>query len=323
MGTCLFTSAGENIDFPWLHEVMFVLPEGPESNQPEVELVLTGLVRSKKEGSELVFVHRGEIYSLKNRSSDWLSINNSSGDWITNKILNHKYQKVKSSTEIGKYHVRPQPSALSIATTVSSSEMLGDIEVYCSDETFKHMQKDMPREPKLLSKNPIFSLFSVTFPSQDMFLFRISFRTRFGLRDYHSQIGFDVQGPDLAMDSIRQDIVCQVSNVSRTGELWQKVGMLYKSVKTPQYEVAIVSHPLIALSTENMINTEKVADFSMETEDTDIKSAASPTRVICFDINRQDVLVQAVAGIIRAPGYYHYSKEFLDDMNKLMDDSQI
>lgn len=318
---CLFTSAGEEIDFPWLHEVILVLPEGPESD-PETELILSGLVRSKKENSKLIFVHRGEIYALTDRSSEWLSINTKPDDWLTNNLINHQYKKIelarRGKYNRGKYNIRPRRSDLAIPAAVSPGQgMLSNIEVYCSDKTYEHKQDDMPKEPRFSSNNPILSSFSVTFPSKEMLLFRVSFRTRFGLRDYHSQIAFDVQGSDLAMDSISKDITDQVSDVSRKKELWQKVGDLYNSAKRPQYEVAIVSHPSIALTIEHMENTLKLADFSMETKDTAIKSVASPARVMCFDINRKDVLVQAVAGIVKGPGYHSYSQEFLDGMEGL------
>jgi hypothetical protein len=312
---CLFISAREEIDFPWLSEVLSVLPEGPESKLLEVELVLNGLVRSKQEKSKIVFVHRGEIYALRDRSNEVLSTNQGLHDWITHKVLNYKYEKIKSAAH-GKCEVCSRPSALAIPAIIASVK-LGNIKVYCKDRTYEHKQANMPQEPKFKSKNPIFSSFSVTFPRREMNFFRISFRTGFGLRNHHSQVAFDVQGPDLAMRNIIEDITSKVTDVSRKQKLWQEVGVLYNSAKEPQYEVAIVGHPLISLATERMRNTEKLDDFSMDTKDTDIKSAASPTRVICFGINQKDVLVQAVAGITRGPGYYSYSQEFLEDMKKL------
>ena len=318
---CLFTSAGEDIDFPWLHEVILVLPDGPTPD-PETELILSGLVRPKKENAKLVFVHPGEIYGLRNRSSEWLSVD-TDGDWLTNKILNRnrQYKKIQSapSEGKGKYNIRPRQSDLPILSTVSPGQgMLSDVKVYCSKDTFEHKQDNMPKEPQYAAMTPVFCSFSVTFPTTEMQLFRISFKTRFGLRNYHSQIAFNVQGPDLTMNTIREDIANKVPEISRNKELWQMIGGLSLSAKEPQYEVTIVGHPAIMLTIESMENTKRSDDFSMESKEVPlIKSAASPTRVMCFDINSKGVLLQVAAGITKAPEHYDYSQEFLDSMKNL------
>jgi hypothetical protein len=311
---CLFTSTKDNVDIYWLNEVMVLAPNGPHATT-EREAIISGLVRATQEKSTLTFVQRGELYCLKDRSTQWLS----DTDWLTKKILNHpalnKYPRIEATEEKGKLLTRFRndfrPDKASIADLGTG---LSDVSVSCPAETVVHSVADMPTCPKLDQAEPIFSIFSLHFQEPVTQLFRISFRTKFGLHKYHSQITLDVEGPDLAIASILRDIA-RVPDAARKAELRQQMYDLSDNTKEPRYEIAIISHPSLALTIEHTENIKKPFDFKLDSKEIPIPSAASPTRGVFLDTSTRTFTVSAVATITQ-PVRTH-SPEFLKALEEL------
>ena len=318
---CLFTSATSAIDIYWLSEAILLCPDGP-SVKPEVELQLNGLVQPRCDSAKLTFVHRGEIYDIRERSEEWGSAAQSvAADWFCDRILSNpelaNSRWVRPSGP-GQVHIRPRHDLPAVMATVSAQKkLLPNINVY-------GVNKDLVRPNARTTdwqpvERPLFSTFEMEFDGGRMQLFRLSFRTTFGLRDYGMQVGVEAEGPDLAIHNIRTDISRSVESSARRLELRRRIDELYDSRLQPPYEIAIIGHPLIPFSVVDRVEADMPILFALESKGTPIRSAASPTRVEFFERAERKFFMRILMqfpGRVTSPGY---SEEFVTALEQLND----
>lgn len=296
---CLFTSSTDKIDVYWISEVILICPDGPQAN-PEVELHINGIVQPEKE-CNLTFVHRGEIYALKERSNEWS--NRTDGkmtDWFCEKVMNTKQlAAIRGAKPIdsNKMLIGCRTRLPHVNAEVTDRKRpIPDIHVSCAEKDFLHKGNEMPKEPLFDSEIPIFSQFALKFERAVMQLFRVSFRTKFGLSTSLSQVGIEVEGPENAISSIRGDIADMTKeNLDRRIELYRRIMTLYDNKRESQYDIILFSHPMIGINIENRINAALPITFPIESKGTPMKSAASLSRAAFFDMQSADFKVTVLA----------------------------
>lgn len=309
---CLATSSSDRVNVYWLGEAILVFPDGPYG-QREVALEVNGLARPNKAGDALTFAHRGEIYALEDRSGDWLV----KDDWYADRVLGNPEVPGKSLRREGEdkaiigFRQEFPPVEARIART--DENPISDIRVVSECETRRYTLKDMPTSATPDAK-AIVSTFRLQFREPEMQLFRVRFRTRFGITDYQNQLEMRVEGPDSAMNSIRQEIAKRVSEPHRS-ELRREVDLFSDHLLEPPYDVAIIPHPSLVATIEGMQNAEVPVSAPVETNGTPIKSAACPSRSLFFDMKKRDFQVRVVAQV--ATRRVVYSPEFLTAVQEI------
>lgn len=310
---CLFTSSSDHVDVFWLGEAILVCPDGPRKPRG-VELQVSGLARPvDANGGTLTFVHRGEIYGLEDRSSEWLA----DDDWYTDRVLRNPGVPGKgiSRTGVDKVLIRCRQEMPGINAQVfrNGESSISDLAVFGDKTSNEYASQDVPKDPT--GERALFSRFSIRLRQPVMQLFRIRFRTQFGITDYGNQIDMSIEGPGSAIEGIRVDIARHVQDPQRKEILRREIDRLFDCMLEPPYDISVIPHPSIAISVEGMQNAELPVSAPVESAGTPIHAAACPSRSLFFDMKRRDFLVRLVAQVTNRRA--EYSPEFLDAIRKL------
>lgn len=315
---CLTTSSTSKSDIFWLGEAILVYPDGLQRGKRDVLLEVNGLVRPNlgKDEGKLTFMHRGEIYDLEERSTDWLSEN----DWYVKHVFRNSVLPWKSISPIplatNKVTIRCRQEIPPFdARMVEAGEhQITDVAVFGPQRLYPDESVPLPR--KSFCKEAIFSRFSIRFKAGDMQLFRVRFRTSFGFADdYDNQLDMTVEGPAIASEKVRQDILNRVPAGDYRDSLCREIDGIAASLLLPPYDLAIIPHPAIAASVEATRHAEMHVTAPVETKDTPIRSAACPARSIFFDMRERDFVVRIVGPI--TPRRIQYSEQFSNALDEL------
>jgi len=317
---CLFTSTKDPVDLLWIGEVILVCPDGPE-RPAEAELQINGLIRPRAESATVTFVHRGEIYSIKERSAEWTAASqteDAEADWFSHRIFNNpalvgsRFAKGVKKGTVQLKTTLPTP----VEATVARPELSKHISVFCAAEDNRHACTDSPETPTF--QDALFSTFDLKFEQPNKIqVFRVSFRTRHGLRDFGWQVGVFVQGPDRAIADIRTDIASRIENADRRAALRRRIDELFDARQQPDYEVAVVGHPYFTLATEERQSISSPISFPIESKGTPIPYAACPARVDFYDVRSRDFFVKLLANRVMDPSRVVYDQDFLGTVSKL------
>lgn len=278
----IFASTQGNIKLSWVNEVVLMAPMGPVTI-PEVQIIYNGLVQPHEEDVSITFVCRGEIYDLKDISSEWKVQNNVNEDWFTREIfLNSKLRQdhMIESMKNGKIAIKYRREDVPIEATIAEIHNFNPkLTIHCSDTDIN--VKNMSTSPLCEEKNPLFSTIQLHFKDckEKNIIFRLCFKTKYNVSDYSSQITLDMEGPAVSYKNIINEILRIDPSSKQRSILMDNINNCYTNIIQPHCEIAVVGHPSMPLTIKNDINIGPQKDFPLESKGTPIRSAASPTKV--------------------------------------------
>lgn len=293
---CVFVSTRDNIRLHWLYEVVLVGKEPWAERQLYIEI--NGIADVfDEEGGTITCCHRGRVWDAQNLTKGWHDAreqlaDDEMGDWFA-RFLNDE------EGVGGSYGVREPSSASSKAELEIGAG--GSVEtsyaVRCGPDASSALGRIEPCWADPDEEEAFFTTFEFHFQTKSTQVFRVGFRTDFGVKGSYADLRFTTHGPDRAFDEAlgtvsKRERRCadrgdaEAEELARTAR--QRLEGLGRGRQMDKYDLAVLAHPTFSLLEEGRSQAAKPL---FGTVDYAPFEAGSPATFFAYDMNNTQFVV--------------------------------